>query len=875
MTNPLKPGRLLTLAIACLLVLCPAFGVDARPDDLVARLQNSLAAKDLASYLGIFVPGLREQEAFFFEDLFVRLKMEKVTLRRAGSAAALEAGSPLYVQAFFENSFSALQETWRLIPLPSEEGWVIQEKKITGDITNLYRIAIPSGRVERASRVEVSHQDIRLTFTDALVFYDNLPDLPTALIVMGRGRLQYSPSVPAEQHQLDLALGRPALDEGLDHAYLRFSPGFFRDHIRIVGETGDRAAPPSQVDLRRAHSIFARDYPRSFTVEYPLNGELYSALPQSEEVVFELQTASGREFTYINSPFAREEIHFFDRGRDRLINLYSPPEEPGQRRMIVSLGSRLDVQHCEVEIDFTPRTAYFSAVARLTIQSRVDRLDSLKLELNPNLEIVHLYDEAGKELFYTRDNLRRLLYVYLINPVPRDSLFRVDIYYRGRLEPPEALTDVVTLPTLTRQGTVIMPVNSETYFYTHSARWYPSPFEEDYFTGVLRLIVPPEYQVVATGRLSSLTRLNNIKNVEAIEKVGRSVYTFETRTPVKYLSFIVGRFEKAAESESDPPGALYMTPSIYLRARDLWDMSRSILAFYQKLFGSYPFEKLDVVQRLWPTGGGNSPASFVILDEIPRAPDSHMILDSRSPVDFSHWKEYFLSHEIAHQWWGQGVSWDTYHDQWLSEGLAQLSSVLYLRDKYGEKSHLDILKKLCDWTRKESDAGAVTLGSRLSHLDFRAYQALVYDKSTLALLMLEQILGPETFQAGLREFFQARRWSPSRTSHFRRAMEKVSGRDLETFFHGWFDSYALPRTRLIWSLVRNEGTSVMRVTSDQLGDVFVFPLTLEWREGRRTIRRTIILDRKTQQWEFELGTKPRKFRADPDRIFPGKIDVDH
>ena len=38
---------------------------------------------------------------------------------------------------------------------------------------------------------------------------------------------------------------------------------------------------------------------------------------------------------------------------------------------------------------------------------------------------------------------------------------------------------------------------------------------------------------------------------------------------------------------------------------------------------------------------------------------------------------FFLAHEVAHQWWGQAVGWKNYHEQWLSEGLAQYFAVLY------------------------------------------------------------------------------------------------------------------------------------------------------------------------------------------------------
>ncbi len=37
----------------------------------------------------------------------------------------------------------------------------------------------------------------------------------------------------------------------------------------------------------------------------------------------------------------------------------------------------------------------------------------------------------------------------------------------------------------------------------------------------------------------------------------------------------------------------------------------------------------------------------------------------------------FIAHETAHQWWGNIVAWRSYRDQWLSEGFAEYSGILY------------------------------------------------------------------------------------------------------------------------------------------------------------------------------------------------------
>jgi hypothetical protein len=115
----------------------------------------------------------------------------------------------------------------------------------------------------------------------------------------------------------------------------------------------------------------------------------------------------------------------------------------------------------------------------------------------------------------------------------------------------------------------------------------------------------------------------------------------------------------------------------------------------------------------------------VILNELPRTADGRLVPNPDSPVELFRYREYTIAHEIAHQWWGQAVTWDRYRDQWLSEGLAQFAAARYIRERQGERAYLAILKR--SPTRAILDFGPTTLGSRISYLDFTAYQAVVYN----------------------------------------------------------------------------------------------------------------------------------------------------
>ena len=108
-----------------------------------------------------------------------------------------------------------------------------------------------------------------------------------------------------------------------------------------------------------------------------------------------------------------------------------------------------------------------------------------------------------------------------------------------------------------------------------------------------------------------------------------------------------------------------------------------------------------------------------------------------------------IAHEIAHQWWGNLLGWQTYHDQWLSEGLASYAAALFLaQGKDGSRQfrdllHLykgDLLAKTSEGATVES-GGPIWLGQRLSSsLDPEGYSNIVYKKACWVLHMLRGVM---------------------------------------------------------------------------------------------------------------------------------------
>jgi aminopeptidase N len=377
---------------------------------------------------------------------------------------------------------------------------------------------------------------------------------------------------------------------------------------------------------------------------------------------------------------------------------------------------------------------------------------------------------------------------------------------------------------------------------------------------------------VANGRLVERSKVEGLDDVKDLERLGSSVFVFETEHPLKYMAFIVGEFNKVREIPEPLPLQYFRASGARSMNWDLFEETGSIYKFYSEKFGAYPFEKLCIVHRLASQEGGHSPPSFIILNDVPRIPGQRRRGPKKSPVDLTRWREYFLAHEIAHQWWGQGLSWKSYQDQWISEGLAQFSATLFLREKYGQNTYGQILKKFSKWAEKKSKWGPITLGSRISYSDFEAYQAIVYNKSALVLNMLMDLLGEDVFFQGIQEFFTRFKYSSARTSDFFRTMEEVSGQDLRSFFDKWFYSVQLPNIKTTKTVRETETGYKLNFHVAQQDGLFVFPLWVEWQRNGMKIRKRLVIDKWISEFDIDLDYKPSKVKINPDKAVPGEFD---
>jgi hypothetical protein len=170
-------ARIFVLILFALSINLQSYAQAQNLNDFIVQIQNSLTQKDMNAYLENYSDDIRGREESNIRDKFDSFAMERVALFKMGEMGQGDDGAEVYLQAIFQNSYSVIIETWHLNLLEINDRWKIQKKDVTGNFRSLYTIHIPSDRVEKVESIEVEHEDIQLSFKDALIFYDNIPEL--------------------------------------------------------------------------------------------------------------------------------------------------------------------------------------------------------------------------------------------------------------------------------------------------------------------------------------------------------------------------------------------------------------------------------------------------------------------------------------------------------------------------------------------------------------------------------------------------------------------------------------------------------------------------------------------------------------------------
>ncbi len=725
------------------------------------------------------------------------------------------------------------------------ESWRIVGAEGLTSVEGIYKLRL-QGAVQYAARnFEITAEDFSLTLADGTVFLVESDDGITGLVVLGRGEMRFAPASEQDRGQLKIFSGAETMATPFDSAYIRLNPEDYPKRVKTTALSGVPADPRL---LRRAQEIFDAQSPRSYNIDLKeFSKDNWFLVPQSDDFLAEVDTRRFDTLTYSKSGSQLEDISLFQRDKRRTIALYSSKAKQAVRGRFFSDDylRDYDVSDYNIEASITPARQFVNGRTRLSIRTR-GSFSTLQLRLAESLTVTGITSIEFGPLLHLRLTGQNLVLVNLPKLLPPDTDLTLIVTYAGRIEPQMLETESVqTEAGQNAPSAVNTPAipTEPNYMLSNRSYWYPQNPVPDYATATMRISVPEGFTCVASGEPVSSDTVVSLRDVGTIPEGARS-FNFRANQPVRYLAFIISRFNTVVdrtivlgEDAANPSTArvdfhLQANPRQMGRARAVSKPAEDIVRFYTSVMGEAPFPSMTVALIESQLPGGHSPGYMVVVNE-PLPSMDNIVSWRQDPAWFEGFPEFFLAHELAHQWWGQAVGWKNYHEQWLSEGFAQYFSAMYAQKTRGDKVFTDMLRQFRRWSLSQSDEGPVHLGYRLGHIkgDSRVYRAIVYNKGALVLHMLRRLIGDDAFYASLRRFYDEMKFQKAGTNDLQRAVEAETGRKFDRFFDRWIYDTALPRVDYRTAIADRSVTVRFEQTTEQIFDLPV-TVTITYGDGR-------------------------------------------
>lgn len=728
---------------------------------------------------------------------------------------------------------------------------------------NLYQqlagIGLDPTRVYQVRGAALTRSAIQITLDDGTIaFTKDVMGHITGAFFQGDGEILLTPQDEVERRSMGLFTGMTILEE-------RFATGYFRFNDDAAAELAPdlRATQEKQEfvdrwdatarnlasgDAIRLLMTFSRMLPASARPEKSTENSTQAASAADRFLHARLQGVNLGVFDVFFDSTAPEQVQagqakvvnnesYYDvwtsfsprRGSSRP-NLDSTPQPQNQRIR----ASRIAVRKYVIQAEVTP-PKQIHARARLQCEvneggertllfelSRFLPVESVTLDGRP-IEFIHNPSMEGTQLSRRGNDV---VAVILPEPTQTGQKFELDFSYGG-----EVLEEV---------GSGLLYVGSR-------GTWYPNRGMEmaDFD---LQFTYPQGWTLVATGRPAEvppgdmgkadgeqvsrwvsdrpipLAGFNLGKYREATTRVGKvGIETYATAGVEK--DFPAGHVQVIPASPDNPirrpQVILPPRPSPALNEVRVGEEAAQALQYFSEHFGPFPYSHLALTQlpgrasQGWP--GLVFLSSYAFLSDEERAQlhydDTQILLQRMVPA-----------HETAHQWWGDLVSWSSYRDQWMSEGLSQYCTLMMLQEKNPAGFRMVMEEYRRELTHKDAEgrsaeeAGPVTLGTRLvSSRSPEDYEVLTYGRGTWLFHMLRTMLkdadearssgsgtAEEPFVRALRkvrERYEGRAISTRElmdvfAEELPPSLRYEGKKSLDWFLEGWVNGIALPRLEL-------------------------------------------------------------------------------
>jgi len=370
-----------------------------------------------------------------------------------------------------------------------------------------------------------------------------------------------------------------------------------------------------------------------------------------------------------------------------------------------------------------------------------------------------------------------------------------------------------------------------------------------------------------------MTAISNMP--EKVKKnVNSKVLVEFDRTPIMstYLLYLgVGEFEFLHDNLRNIKIRVVTTKGNKKKAKLSLDLTKKFLSEYEKYFGiKYPLPKLDMIAIPDFAAGAMENWGAITFRE------TILLYDPKTSSTRT--KQYIaevISHEIAHQWFGNLVTMKWWNDLWLNESFATFMATKIVDKFYPEWDYWDQFLDDAMSTAMSLDSlkSSHPIDVKVNHpSEIRSiFDSISYDKGGCILRMLEHFVGKKNFQNGLKKYLKKHQYSNAQGSDLWNAIGDVSKQPVAKMMKTWINQIGFPLvsvTRKNSTLLLKQSRFLLEETKSSKNGTWSIPLIIE--EGDNRTKKLMM--KKSEQ--SKLKHKDRNFIVNPGRTGFYRVQYD-
>ncbi len=431
-----------------------------------------------------------------------------------------------------------------------------------------------------------------------------------------------------------------------------------------------------------------------------------------------------------------------------------------------------DVKFYKIDINASDTSRYIYGNASILSEVTADNLKIFSFELGQHMTIDSIIYEKEKVNFKRSEDV---VNVSFPNSVNKGRLISITVYYNGTVPTNGFYSGLSNMKDYLWQTRVTWSL-SESF---RAKDWFPCkqylPDKAD--SAYIYITVANNCKAGSNGLLKSVTVVSPTS----------LCYKWQTHYPIAFylISFTVGNFQdynfylKLNDKDSlFIQNYIYNKKGCLLKNIHLINSTGDYIKYFSSLFGQYPFIKEKYGQCQAPIEGGMENQTMTTLRSF----------------DIS-----LVTHELAHQWFGDCVTCKSWQDIWLNEGFASYGEYLSLLKFDSPLSAMNWMDNAHSSTLKDT-SGSVYVPDEYKNDELRIFNSnLTYKKGAAIIHQLRyEINNDSLFYSVLRSYIKRFAYSVADCKDFKNVLNDVTGKDYSWFFSQWYYGKGYPVYDFKW-----------------------------------------------------------------------------